>query len=124
MRRPAPSVRDRETRRAMLAAEPPQPSISAQIDFSWEDLRESVVVRSDCIIIHHVEGCRPPFGTIIQRRPWRTGGVVMANAQQKLANGAGRIDFQTAPSRYRHWKLVVDGTVATLIMDVDEKAGL
>ena len=35
-----------------------------------------------------------------------------------------RIDFQTEPSRYRHWKLAVDGDVATLTMDVDEKAGL
>ncbi len=34
------------------------------------------------------------------------------------------IDFQTHPSRYRHWKLLVDGAVATLKMDVDEKGGL
>jgi benzoyl-CoA-dihydrodiol lyase len=42
----------------------------------------------------------------------------------KLANGKTWIDFQTAPERYRHWKLAVDGDVATLTMDVDEKAGL
>jgi benzoyl-CoA-dihydrodiol lyase len=35
-----------------------------------------------------------------------------------------RIDFQTEPGRYRHWKLKVDGEVAELIMDVDENAGL
>ena len=29
------------------------------------------------------------------------------------------IDFQTDPSRYRHWKLAFDGPVATLTMDVD-----
>ncbi len=34
------------------------------------------------------------------------------------------IDFRTEPSRYRHWRLAVDGTVATLTLDVDEKAGL
>ncbi len=34
------------------------------------------------------------------------------------------IDFQTNPSRYRHWKVEYDGPVATLIMDVDETAGL
>lgn len=34
------------------------------------------------------------------------------------------IDFQTAPDRYRHWKLSVDGEVATLTMDVDEAGGL
>jgi benzoyl-CoA-dihydrodiol lyase len=35
-----------------------------------------------------------------------------------------RIDFQTEPGRYRHWKLKVDGEIATLLMDVDEKSGL
>ena len=34
------------------------------------------------------------------------------------------IDFRTEPAQYRHWKLSVDGRVATLAMDVDEKAGL
>ena len=48
----------------------------------------------------------------------------MGEAGQKLANGAGRIDFATDPSRYRHWKLAVAGAVATLTMDVDEKGGL
>jgi benzoyl-CoA-dihydrodiol lyase len=48
----------------------------------------------------------------------------MADAERKLAHAATRIDFQTAPSRYRHWKLAVDGAVATLLMDVDEKGGL
>jgi benzoyl-CoA-dihydrodiol lyase len=44
--------------------------------------------------------------------------------QRVLANGRPRIDFQTAPANYRHWKLAVDGDVATLTMDVDEKAPL
>jgi benzoyl-CoA-dihydrodiol lyase len=48
----------------------------------------------------------------------------MAEADRPLANGKTRIDFQTEPSRYRHWKLSLDGDVATLMMDVDEKAGL
>jgi benzoyl-CoA-dihydrodiol lyase len=48
----------------------------------------------------------------------------MAEAERKLANGKTRIDFATDPSRYRHWKLQVDGDVATLAMDVDEKAAL
>src|ERR1700686_2344612 len=34
------------------------------------------------------------------------------------------VDFQTDPSRYRHWKLSFDGPVATLAMDVAEDAGL
>jgi benzoyl-CoA-dihydrodiol lyase len=37
---------------------------------------------------------------------------------------AERIDFQTEPARYRHWKLKFDGDVAELLMDVDENAGL
>jgi benzoyl-CoA-dihydrodiol lyase len=48
----------------------------------------------------------------------------MADAERKLSNGKNRIDFQTDPSKYRHWKLAVDGDVATLTMDVDEKGTL
>ena len=35
-----------------------------------------------------------------------------------------RIEFQTQPERYRHWKLRCEGEVAELIMDVDEAAPL
>ncbi len=35
-----------------------------------------------------------------------------------------RIDFQTDPSRYRHWRVAYDGDTATLYMDVAEKGGL
>jgi benzoyl-CoA-dihydrodiol lyase len=35
-----------------------------------------------------------------------------------------RIDFQTEPARYRHWKLRFNGEVADLVMDVDEDGGL
>jgi benzoyl-CoA-dihydrodiol lyase len=34
------------------------------------------------------------------------------------------IDFQTDPSRYRHWRLERDGDIAYLIMDVDPAGGL
>jgi benzoyl-CoA-dihydrodiol lyase len=37
---------------------------------------------------------------------------------------APRIDFQTEPARYRHWRLAFEGEVATLTMDVDEDGGL
>jgi benzoyl-CoA-dihydrodiol lyase len=36
----------------------------------------------------------------------------------------GRIDFQTDPSRWRHWRLELDGNVAHLIMDVDAAGSL
>src|SRR5579872_6032505 len=48
----------------------------------------------------------------------------MAGEERTLARGAKFIDFQTDPSRYRHWKLDVAGEVATLFMDVDEDGGL
>jgi benzoyl-CoA-dihydrodiol lyase len=48
----------------------------------------------------------------------------MAGEDRVLSGGASYIDFQTEPQRYRHWKLDVDGDVATLIMDVDENGGL
>jgi len=34
------------------------------------------------------------------------------------------IDFRTAPERYRHWQLTLDGAVATLALDVDPAGGL
>ena len=48
----------------------------------------------------------------------------MAGEDRVLSGGATYIDFQTDPSRYRHWKLDVAGDVATLTMDVDENGGL
>src|SRR5579859_1196224 len=41
-----------------------------------------------------------------------------------MTGGAARISFQTEPSRYRHWRLAIDGPVATLSMDVPEDGGL
>jgi len=35
-----------------------------------------------------------------------------------------RVDYETHPSRYRHWKLGFEGAIATLAVDVDENAGL
>jgi benzoyl-CoA-dihydrodiol lyase len=37
---------------------------------------------------------------------------------------ANRIDFQTEPARYRHWRFAFRGEVAELVMDVDENAPL
>jgi benzoyl-CoA-dihydrodiol lyase len=45
-------------------------------------------------------------------------------AEKRDSATSGAIDFRTDPARYRHWKLGVDGDVATLTMDVDEKGGL
>src|SRR5437868_11009720 len=53
----------------------------------------------------------------------------MAEAAEKRAGGAPAgggtaIDFRTEPARYQHWKLATQGEIATLTMDVDEKAPL
>jgi len=37
---------------------------------------------------------------------------------------APRVDYQTAPTQYKHLKLTFDGPVATLAVDIDENAGL
>ena len=37
---------------------------------------------------------------------------------------SGPIDVRTAPERYRHWRLRIEGRVATLSLDVDEAGGL
>ena len=34
------------------------------------------------------------------------------------------IEFQTEPSRYRHWRVSYEGDVARVVMDVDETGGL
>jgi benzoyl-CoA-dihydrodiol lyase len=39
-------------------------------------------------------------------------------------NNAERVDYQTDPSQYRHWKLSFDGPVATLAADFDENGGI
>jgi len=39
-------------------------------------------------------------------------------------NSPERVEYQTDPSQYKHWKLVFDGPVATLKADFDENAGL
>src|SRR4030088_2729159 len=48
----------------------------------------------------------------------------MADAERKLSNGKSRVDCERDPARYRHWKLRIDGEVATLSMDVDPKGAL
>jgi benzoyl-CoA-dihydrodiol lyase len=45
-------------------------------------------------------------------------------ATKKTADGEPRVNFQTSPENYRHWKLSVDGRVARLALNVDENATL
>jgi benzoyl-CoA-dihydrodiol lyase len=46
--------------------------------------------------------------------------VATQESQAKLET----VDFQTDPSRYKHWRLTFDGPAATLTMDVAEDGGL
>lgn len=39
-------------------------------------------------------------------------------------NDSPRVDYQTAPDKYRHWKLSFDGPIATLAADFDEDGGI
>jgi benzoyl-CoA-dihydrodiol lyase len=48
----------------------------------------------------------------------------MADPATTTASEPAPVDFETHPSRYRHWRLQVDGAVATLSLDVDEEAGI
>ena len=53
------------------------------------------------------------------------GAAGLAAAAERATGGSrGPVSFQTDPSRYRHWRLEIDGPVAALAMDVTEDAGL
>jgi benzoyl-CoA-dihydrodiol lyase len=45
-------------------------------------------------------------------------------ATQELQPKTEAVDFQTDPSRYKHWRLTFDGPIATLTMDVAEDGGI
>ncbi len=47
-----------------------------------------------------------------------------SEAVVQMASGEPRIDFQTSPDKYRHWKLTIDKRVARLALDVDENSTL
>ncbi|HEY6944482.1 MAG TPA: 2,3-epoxybenzoyl-CoA dihydrolase [Candidatus Acidoferrum sp.] len=43
---------------------------------------------------------------------------------QEAKSKPAAVDYQTEPSRYKHWRLSFDGPVATLTMDVAEDGGI
>lgn len=53
-----------------------------------------------------------------------TAPVHRDGAQNTQTNEPSAVDYRTAPEHYRHWKLSVDGRVATLALDIDENAPL
>jgi benzoyl-CoA-dihydrodiol lyase len=54
------------------------------------------------------------------------GTMQTANGQpaEEPAAAGPEVSFDTDPGRYRHWKLAIDGTTATLSLDVAEDGGL
>jgi benzoyl-CoA-dihydrodiol lyase len=52
-------------------------------------------------------------------------GIVSQDVQSPDVQAKGAfVDFQTEPSRYKHWRMTFDGAVATLTMDVSEDGGI
>src|SRR5437762_1340086 len=41
-----------------------------------------------------------------------------------MMNPSRVVEYQTHPERYRHWRMQVEGQVATLVMDIAEDGGL
>src|SRR5512143_1662280 len=50
--------------------------------------------------------------------------IVSSQGRHAGMTDASIIDYRTEPSRYRHWRIEIDGNVASLIMDVDPAGGL
>jgi len=59
-----------------------------------------------------------------QRAECPTWNTSVEAALAKPDHVSDFVDFQTAPSHYRHWKLSIEGRVATLAMNVQEGAGI
>src|SRR3974390_2273056 len=54
----------------------------------------------------------------------KRGITLLCIPRSEPMNAPPRVDYQTHPSRYHHWKLEFDGPVATLGLNVDEDGGL
>src|SRR5579871_3698272 len=48
----------------------------------------------------------------------------MHSPQRASREAMKAIDFDTDPTRYKHWRIEIDGDVANLVMDVDPAGGL
>ncbi len=50
--------------------------------------------------------------------------IILPPLKEPAVSTTPRVEYQTHPSQYHHWKLSFDGAIATLAMDVDADAGL
>jgi benzoyl-CoA-dihydrodiol lyase len=60
----------------------------------------------------------------VQPRGCSINNVTVGAGSDPDGGGLQLIEFRTEPAAYRHWRLEVDGQVATLVMDVAEDGGL
>ena len=69
------------------------------------------------------------YGTVDCRSMFSSGRATVSGRRLGITVSDGTpagaaVDFQTSPEQYRHWRLAVDGPVATLTMQVDPDGGL
>jgi benzoyl-CoA-dihydrodiol lyase len=50
--------------------------------------------------------------------------IFVPKTQEPALTTPASVDYQTDPSQYHHWKLKFEGSVATLVADFDENAGI
>ena len=69
---------------------------------------------------------RPPAGLVPSRGAFGVRRMDAANSARNIrkASETQMIDFRTHPGKYKHWRLGLDGRVATLTMDVQEEGGI
>src|SRR5260370_15561266 len=60
----------------------------------------------------------------VQPRACSINNVTVEAGSDPDGDGRELVEFRTEPAAYRHWKIEVDGQVATLVMDVAEDGGL
>ncbi len=70
---------------------------------------------------HREDTARPVLSTGALRRLWLSPGRPGTTGD---TDDPETVDYRTDPSQYHHWKLSVDGPVATLAVDIDEDAGI
>ena len=101
------------------------------LNSSAEDVRRALTARSrrahaaDCMITLDRQGaCTIMRSAWAHRSPrgWMPMSAPNVSADLPLADAP--VDYQTAPSRYRHWSLSFDGPIATLGMNVAEDGGI
>ena len=62
--------------------------------------------------------------SVTTRQPTAAAAPPPTSAADEQPAAPPVVDFDTHPSRYRHWRLEVDGQTARLVLDVDEQGGL